>query len=171
MYIEKASDFSPINSKQRIASPPPPPALGVWVESTHFTPQYSPLSHAIFKQCHLSSFVPICISVMCTCAEPHAWTGSQTSPFEIIPVLGRSCVFGHSLRDRLTLLTEFRWARRLKSLHLSRQSLQCEQENWLSSYLPGFLKQLQYTVKGDNTGFYREIDDQFHLREWKLKGL
>lgn len=95
-----------------------PPALGVWVESTHFTPQYS-FSHAIFKYCHLS-FVPICISVMCTCEEPQAWTGSQTSPSEIIPVLGRSCVFGHSPQDRLTLLTEFRWARCWKSLHLSR---------------------------------------------------
>lgn len=52
---------------------------------------------------------------MCTCAEPQAWTGSQTSPFEIIPVLGRSRVCGHSPREWLTLLTEFRWARHWKS--------------------------------------------------------
>lgn len=56
---------------------------------------------------------------MCTCAEPKAWTGSQTSPFEIIPVLGRNCVFGYSPQDRLTVLTEFRWAWCWKSLHLT----------------------------------------------------
>lgn len=108
-------------SKQRILSSHLP-APGVWAESTHFTPQYSPLSHASFKYCHLltlSSFMPICISVMWTCTEPQAWTASQTSPFEIIPVLGSSCVCGHSPQDRWTLLTEFRWAQCSKSLHLS----------------------------------------------------
>lgn len=68
--------------------------------------------------------------------KPQAWTGSQTAPFEIIPALGRSCVCGHSPRDRLTALTEFRWALHWKSLRLPRLSLQREKANWLLSLPP-----------------------------------
>lgn len=92
--------------------------------------------------------------------------------FEIIPVHGRSCVCGHSARDRLTPRDEFRWAWRWKMKPVPLSSIHSLWAGKLALRLPPQISQA-VTVKGDNTGFFFffHSKNQIHLREQELKEL
>lgn len=116
---------------------------------------------------YLPSFVLACISVMRTCSELEQ--GSQTLPFEIIPVLGRSRVCGRSPRDRLTPPTEFRWAEHRKKA-CAFSSIPSVSTKPGSPAKAPFLQQIQYTVKVAREDFSPKQMTSITFGDWKLKG-